>query len=314
MNASVSIDEIYQGLAQRLHLEWILGREVAHRGLSETNDAAGETLIGHLNPVRRHALSVIGQSELNYVNRLDTLELAGLIRTLSEAGAAAIIVANGQPSPPALTEALRPHGLGLLTSTAPSHEVIREIRYFIDSRSGPVVVLHGVLLEVFGIGVLLTGEPGVGKSELALELISRGHRLIADDAPEFRRVAPDTLSGTCPEPLRNFMEVRGLGVLNIRALYGDSAVKHQQTLRLVVRLEPMDELRLRAIDRLNGSKSTECVLGILVPKITLPVAPGRDLAVLLETAVRNQILVFKGYDASAHFSRVQMTFMNQIKP
>ena len=153
--------------------------------------------------------------------------------------------------------------------------------------------------------VTVSGAPGVGKSELALELISRGHHLIADDAPEFRRAAPDTVTGTCPEFLKHFMEVRGLGVLDIRAMYGDSATKYRQDLRLIVRLEPMDDQRLQQIDRLQGNRGTQTVLGVPIPKVTLPVTAGRDLAVLLETAVRNQLLLFKGYDASERFIQMQ---------
>jgi HPr kinase/phosphorylase len=311
MSASITVGSIYQGLVQRLHLQWVAGQDLVGRALAADSEAVGEALVGHLNPVRLHPVSVVGRSELAYLSRLSPEELARLMEDLAAHGAGVVVVADGQPPPPALQCAAIAHAVALVTSTVPSHQLIREMQYFVDNHTTPALVMHGVLMEVFGIGVLLTGEAGVGKSELALELISRGHRLVADDAPEFRRAAPDTISGTCPETLRNFMEVRGLGVLNIRALFGDSAVKYEQTLRFMVRLEPMNERQLRTIDRLDGNRTTACVLGVLIPRVTLPVAAGRDLAVLLETAVRNQILSFKGYDAGAHFSQIQMAHMER---
>jgi HPr kinase/phosphorylase len=154
-----------------------------------------------------------------------------------------------------------------------------------------------VLLEVLGMGVLLVGDPGVGKSELALEMVARGHRLIADDAPELARIAPEILEGSCPPLLRDFLEVRGLGVLNVRAMFGEGAVRQRETLNLIVNMRSFDNSELAQIDRLRGSLSARTILGVAVPEITLPVAPGRNLAVLLETAVRNQILRIRGYDA-----------------
>ena len=163
----------------------------------------------------------------------------------------------------------------------------------------------------YGIGVLLTGESGVGKSELALELISRGHRLIADDAPEFSRVAPDTLSGECPEQLRDFLEVRGLGILNMRAMFGDNAIKNTKYLRLIMHLEAMNKKQSEQIDRLRGSRQLKNVLGVDVQQITIPVAPGRNLAVLVEIAVRNHILSYKGYNAAESFIQRQQEFINK---
>jgi HPr kinase/phosphorylase len=154
-------------------------------------------------------------------------------------------------------------------------------------------------MEVMGTGVLITGPSSIGKSELALELLSRGHRLIADDATEFARRAPDILNGTCPEMLRDFLEVRGLGILNVRAMFGDSAIKRNRNLRLIVKLQEMEEAE--EMDRLHGSKRMHNIQEVEIPEITLPVGPGRNLAVLLEAAVRNHILNTKGYDASQAF-------------
>lgn len=173
------------------------------------------------------------------------------------------------------------------------------------------ITLHGVFMEVMQLGVLLSGVSGVGKSELALELLNRGHRLIADDAPEFVRLAPASLQGECPEMLRDFLEVRGLGVINIRAMFGGNAIAPQAELRLILHLEAMGGERLAAVDRLRPSRDSVIILDQEIPRITIPVAPGRNLAILAETAVRGHLLSLDGYDAAADFSRRQGQFLSR---
>jgi HPr kinase/phosphorylase len=167
------------------------------------------------------------------------------------------------------------------------------------------ITLHGVFMEVLQLGVLLSGASGVGKSELALELINRGHRLIADDAPEFSRSVSGGIEGRCPEVLRDFLEVRGLGVIDVRAMFGDTAVMPCAELNIVLQLKVQGDESVVGADRLRGSRDTFTVLEKEVPRITLPVAPGRNLAILVETAVSNQRLMINGYDAAAEFSRRQ---------
>ena len=161
------------------------------------------------------------------------------------------------------------------------------------------ISLHGVFLEVMGLGLLLSGDAGVGKSELALELVSRGHRLIADDAPLLTKVAPGVISGSCPALLQDFLEVRGLGVLNIRAMFGDGAIKLNMPLHLLVQLTPLDKITASDKERLEGIVSRRDILGVSVPETTLPIAPGRNLAVLIEVAARNHLLRIDGYNAAA---------------
>ncbi len=172
-------------------------------------------------------------------------------------------------------------------------EQLNNYRHSLDAST----VVHGELLEVFGMGVLITGGSGIGKSELALELISRGHRLIADDTPNLTRVAPNVLEGTCPPTLSDLLEVRGLGILNIRRMFGDSAIKRNKRIRLIVHLVKLEEILPPAESRLQGLRDTRVILGISVPMISLPIAPGRNLAVLVECAVRDHILRLSGYRA-----------------
>src|SRR5690606_2874823 len=154
----------------------------------------------------------------------------------------------------------------------------------------------GVFLDVLEIGLMITGDSSIGKSELALELISRGHGLVADDVVELQQIGPDTIQGRCPPMLRDFLEVRGLGVLNIRSIFGETAVRPRKILRLIVHLE-MQAARIEK-DRLATRSGTQSILGVEIPTVTLAVAPGRNLAVLVEAAVRNHILITRGIDST----------------
>ena len=178
--------------------------------------------------------------------------------------------------------------------------MINVLRPFMQQELGEVTTLHGVFLDVLEIGVLITGDSSIGKSELALELISRGHGLVADDVVELQQIGPETIQGRCPPLLRDFLEVRGLGVLNIRSIFGETAVRPRKALRLVVHLEmPVNGSSER--ERLTTRSGTQSILGVDVPTVTLAVAPGRNLAVLVEAAVRNHILLTRGIDSTRDF-------------
>jgi HPr kinase/phosphorylase len=163
------------------------------------------------------------------------------------------------------------------------------------------ISLHGVFLEVQGMGVLITGESGIGKSELALELVTRGHRLIADDVVDFYLVSPDTVEGRCPALLQDFMEVRGLGVLNIRALFGETSVKQKKNIKLIVNLIKLSELKISSQDRLQIEELSQNILDVEIPKVRIPVAGGRNIAVMVEVAVRNHILRKRGINSTREF-------------
>ncbi|MGB0713589.1 MAG: HPr(Ser) kinase/phosphatase [Gammaproteobacteria bacterium] len=304
-----SADHLYRRLRDTLRWHWEAGKGGRKREICNSDNPIGRAMVGHLNPLRAHRITILGHQELDFISRLETGERDRLVADMIAQARNILVLADGLELPGYLRGPADAHDFPIWTSPTPSHELVREVQYFVDGHLTIPLILHGVLLDVFGMGVLVTGDPGVGKSELALELISRGHRLIADDAPEFRRTAPDTVTGTCPETIRGFLEVRGLGVLDISAMYGDTAIKPRQNLRLIVHLQRMSVEQIHAIDRLRGSRSTDTILEVDVPKVTLPVAPGRDLAVLLETAVRNQHLIARGHDASEVFTRVQSAAM-----
>lgn len=196
----------------------------------------------------------------------------------------------------------------LFTSPLPAERVQAELIYYQRALLGESLILHGVFLEVHGVGVVLSGEPGVGKSELALAMISRGHRFIADDSPEFWRNG-DLLSGSCPAVLQDFIEVRGLGFLNIRALFGDSSIKLRKNLQLLIELKRMQPTELGQQNRALESFAYRDILGTRIPMITLPVTAGQQLAVLVETAVRVHIQRRQGYDSNRSFMDRQMQMM-----
>lgn len=297
--------DLFKSLHTRLQLSWATGPESRDRQLCNRDHPIYRAMVGRLDPTRSHRITILGEKELEYLAAQTAAETTRLCTRMASEPLSLIAIGHHEDPPKPLLDACARFGTPLWTTPITSHELMREIQYHVDSRLTLPTILHGVLLDVLGVGVLITGAPGVGKSELALELISRGHRLIADDAPEFRRTAPDTVTGACPESLKDFIEVRGLGVLDIRAMYGDSAIEYRQNLRLIVRLEAMNEAQRRQIDRLHGSHGAETLLGVTIPKVTLPVAAGRDLAVLLEAAVRNQLLLFKGYNAGERFIQRQ---------
>lgn len=295
----VTADSLFDAYRERLSLRWLAGRRGTRKPLLPAEHEPQLSLIGHLNFIHPHRIQVLGASELDYLHGLGKNSYEDALTMLFSGESAMVIMAEEQPPPRRMLDLARKTGLPLLGSPLGSERVIDHLNYYLTHVLADKVTLHGVFMEVMGIGVLLTGEAAIGKSELALELITRGHRLVADDAPEFVRIAPDILQGQCPEVLRDFLEVRGLGVLDIRAMFGDAAVKREKYLRLIVHLTSADELV--EADRLTGSRRTTQILDVEVSEIRLPVAPGRNLAVLVEAAARNHILYRNGYDAAEAF-------------
>jgi HPr kinase/phosphorylase len=229
--------------------------------------------------------------------------------------ALAILLGDGLPIPQSLLASAEAGNCVLWKSALPANELVDYLQYHISMRLAQRATLHGVFMEVFTLGVMITGDPGCGKSELALELLTRGHRLIADDAPEFTLISPEILDGTCPEAIQDCLEVRGLGVLNVRHMFGDAAVKLNKFLRLIIHLEiPQDPARPHIEDRLHGNTSSMKVLGLDIPRISLPVVAGRNLAVITEAAVRDFMLKMKGYDAASAFLERHSRLLQRQNP
>ncbi len=258
-------------------------------------------IAGPLNYIHPTPVQIIGPTEKRYLTSLSSEEQANALERLFAASPAAILITNRQKPLAALEKRARETGTPLLASPLSDSLVLDNLQYYAARFLAAKTTLHGVFLEVLGMGVLLTGHSAVGKSELALELITRGHRLVADDAPEFRRIAPDIVAGSCPPLLREFLEVRGLGILNIRAMFGDSSIVNNMYLQLIIHLKRMKLQEIADMERLQAVGQSRSVLGVEIPQLTVPVAPGRNLAILVETAVRNHMLKLKGYDAAELF-------------
>ncbi len=306
----ITVADLIERMGGRLGLKWVAGRSGSDRYLtSDTVQKPTLALIGHLNFVHPNRVQVLGCAEMDYLRSLSPEGLKQAVERLYATELAVVIVANDEPVPEALVEAAERTRTPLLSSPEPSPGLIRLLGHFITQALAPSVTLHGVFLEVSGLGVLVTGDPATGKSELALELITRGHRLVADDVLEVYAVAPDTLEGRCPSLLQDFMEVRGLGVLNIRRLFGETAVKVKKNLKLIIRLTPAE--LWQDVDRLSMQAGRQAILGIEIPEVHIPVAAGRNLAVLVEVAVRNHILKLRGLDSTSEFVERQRQAMEE---
>lgn len=308
----VSVQRLFNENREKLDLIWLAGRQGYQRSApvgSLTDSSAG--LIAHLNLTHPHRFQVLGQMEINYLLGLDGTSLQRALDNILSPDLAAIIIADGSLLPETLYNACEQQGMPAIGSSVSSATVINLLRHYLEQELAEEITLHGVFMVILEVGVLITGDSAVGKSELALELITRGHGLVADDAVEFYRISPETLQGRCPPMLRDFLEVRGLGLLNIRSIFGETAVRPRKNLKLIVHLERPPGGDLGALDRLPGNNKTQNILGLDLPKVTLPVAVGRNLAVLVEAATRNFILSQRGIDSTSQFIERQQQFMAQ---
>ncbi|NNJ97181.1 MAG: HPr(Ser) kinase/phosphatase [Gammaproteobacteria bacterium] len=310
MSGPLSAESIIVNLSKQIELEWIAGREVPKLPLHQVKASQHATLIGHLNLVHKNLIQVIGKTECKYLLGLEVNFRDDMLREIFSVQPVAIIMADGIPVPDMLIDHANVYHTPLLSCKTESNKVVEIARFYLHNKFSKKEVIHGVFMEVLGTGVLITGQSSIGKSELALALISRGHRLIADDAPEFTRIGPGILDGKSPGALKDFIEVRGLGVLNIREMYGDNALKRNKYLRLIVHLQRLSEKEYAQLDRLCGVRDLRTILGIEIPQVLIPIEPGRNLEVLVEAAVRNHILRFTGNDATEQFINLQQQAIN----
>lgn len=305
----VNVARLHDDNREALSLAWVAGREGGIVVRSEA--AAAAALIGHLNLTHPNSIQVIGAHEAALAERHSAPKRAELAARLVEAGPAIVIFTDGIAPFAELVDIAEKSRTAVFATPAPAARVIEVLARYLAKAFAEKVERHGVFMDVLGLGVLITGESGVGKSELGLELISRGHGLVADDVVEISRIASSALEGRCPPMLKDFIEVRGLGLLNIRTIFGETAVRRKMKLRLIAHLDRPQPHARDATERLPLTEQSEEILGVTVRKVTVPVAAGRNLAVLVEAAVRNEILKLRGIDSTAEFLARQRSQMDK---
>ncbi len=287
-----------QGKAAKMRLlagEKGLDRYIDHPRMQKPSLA----FAGYIEHLSDYRLQVIGQTEMSYLATRSPEEQKQAIDAVFDLRLAGVVITRGQPPPDTILDAAKRTDTPLMISEFSSSTFMTNMLLFLSHRLAPVLYQHGVYMDIFGLGVLITGASGIGKSEIGLELISRGHRLIADDMVEFSRESPKVAVGRSPDTLRYHMEIRGLGILNIRDLYGAAAITDTKRLSLMVELVPWDQVAPE--DRVLGEDSETGILDVPIPRIPIPIRSGRSLAVLIEVATRNQLLKQRGIHSGEDF-------------
>lgn len=260
----------------------------------------GVALTGHTEHLDRHRIQLIGRSECGYLRSLEPPERMALLSRIVSTRFPCLVVTSGQEPSPELLELSAVHRFVLVTTELESPQAAENLNSWLHTRLAPSESVHGVLLDVYGVGVLLLGKSGVGKSEVGLELIAAGHRLVADDRVLVHRSRPGVVMGTSTELTRHHMEIRGLGILNIRDLFGSAAVRERKRVELVIELvewDPDEEY-----DRLGLDTQTRALAGVPVPYSRIPIRPGRTMKLIVEVAARNRLLHVQGTHSARNFA------------
>ncbi len=299
----ISAEALFEEFRPALHWEWIAGHAHPERHFDDAavRDArSAADLVGYLNYIHPNRVQIVGRREVAYLNEATADDTERRISRIVTLDPPVLICADGQVPPDRLVALCDRADIPLFVTQESAGHVIDIVRGYLGQHFAERTTRHGVFMDILGLGVLLTGESGLGKSELGLELISRGHGLVADDAVDLYRVSQTALEGRCPDLLMNLLEVRGIGLLDIKAIFGETAVRRKMRLKLIVHLvrkETMD----RDFERLPYEPLSEDILEVPVRKTVIAVDAGRNLAVLVEAAVRNTILQLRGIDTYAEF-------------
>jgi len=279
----------------------VLDMEVVYEGKSlsidiETSDInrPGLQFAGFFDYFAVERIQVIGKVEMTYLDSMDPDIRSERLDRFFGSGIPCVLISRNMEVPEYLLESARKFGCPIIRSRRVTTSIIHRMINYLDSALAPRITRHGVLVDVYGVGVLLMGESGIGKSETALELVKRGHRLVADDAVEIKKVAENRLIGDAPDLIRHFMEIRGIGIIDIKAMYGIGAVINSKAIDIVIYLEFWDNNK--EYDRLGLTEEYTDILGVKLPKVVVPVRPGRNLAIIVEVAVRNWRLKHMGYN------------------
>ncbi|WP_119155191.1 HPr(Ser) kinase/phosphatase [Caldimonas tepidiphila] len=300
---AISAEALFEAQRATLKWQWIAGHAHPERRFDEVaiRDAqSAADLVGYLNYIHPYRVQIVGRRECEYLEAVTPDDQTRRISRIVTLEPPAVVVADAQTPPEALVAMCERADIPLFVTSESAGQVIDVLRAYLALHFAERTTRHGVFMDILGLGVLLTGESGLGKSELGLELISRGHGLVADDAVDLYRVRQTTIEGRCPELLLNLLEVRGIGLLDIKAIFGETAVRRKMPLKLIVHLVRKETME-RDFERLPYEPLYEDVLGMPIRKVVIAVDAGRNLAVLVESAVRNTILQLRGIDTYREF-------------
>jgi HPr kinase/phosphorylase len=308
---AVSADALFEDHRGKLKWQWIAGLGASERRFDEVAVRAarsGADLVGYLNYIHPYRVQILGEREVAYLTRGSEEDCIRRVSRIVTLEPPVLVLADGQAAPEALLRVCERAQIPMFATPESSAFVIDVLRAYLSKHFADRTTMHGVFMDILGLGVLITGESGLGKSELGLELISRGNGLVADDAVDLFRINQTTIEARCPELLQNLLEVRGIGLLDIRAIFGETAVRRKMRLKLIVHLVRRENFE-RDYERLPAEPLTQDVLGIPVRKVVIQVVAGRNIAVLVEAAVRNTILHMRGIDTYQDFMERQRAAM-----
>jgi HPr kinase/phosphorylase len=310
-HAVISADVLFEDHRESLRWQWIAGLGASERHFDElaVRDASsGADLVGYLNYIHPYRVQVIGQREVAYLTNATAEDCARRVARIVTLEPPVLVIADAQEAPAALLSLCERAQIPMFATHESAAFVIDVLRTYLAKHFAERTSMHGVFMDILGLGVLITGESGLGKSELGLELISRGNGLVADDSVDFFRINQNTIEGRCPELLQNLLEVRGIGLLDIRAIFGETAVRRRMRLKLMVHLVRKETME-RDYERMPAEPLRHDVLGVPVRKVVIQVVAGRNIAVLVEAAVRNSILQLRGIDTYQEFTQRQRRAM-----
>ncbi|GAB4218073.1 MAG: HPr(Ser) kinase/phosphatase [Rhodoferax sp.] len=309
---AISADVLFEAFRGTLRWEWIAGLGASERRFDDLAVRAarsGADLVGYLNYIHPYRVQILGEREVAYLSNATAEDCARRIARIVTLEPPVLVLADGQSAPETLLSMCERAQIPMFATESSSAFTIDVLRAYLSKHFADRCTMHGVFMDILGLGVLITGESGLGKSELGLELISRGNGLVADDAADLYRINQDTIEGRCPELLQNLLEVRGIGLLDIRGIFGETAVRRKKRLQLIVHLVRRETLE-RDYDRLPHEPLTQDVLDVPIRKVVIQVVAGRNIAVLVEAAVRNTILQMRGVDTYKEFVERHRQAMN----
>jgi HPr kinase/phosphorylase len=299
----ISAEALFEEHRPALRWEWIAGHAHPERRFDEAavrNAQSAADLVGYLNYIHPYRVQLVGRREVAYLQDSSPEDQERRIQRIVTLEPPVVIVADAQSPPDKLVALCDRADIPLFVTDESAGHVIDVMRNYLSQLFAERTTRHGVFMDILGVGVMLTGESGLGKSELGLELISRGHGLVADDAVDLYRISQTAIEGRCPELLMNLLEVRGIGLLDIKSIFGETAVRRKMRLKLIVHLVRKETLE-RDFERLPYEPLNEDILNVPVRKVVIAVDAGRNLAVLVEAAVRSTILQLRGIDTYKEF-------------